>query len=148
MKYLTSILTVSTALLFLGAGSTASASPMAMSSMPAIPQTCHPNWHKRWHHSMRPGFNPLMGAVFADLRAIRKLSMLSGDRAELVATYQHILASTQNPILRNYAYLHLARLQLHVSNSHAALATLRKSLDENLVLLNKRRQDRQAPAAK
>ncbi len=74
--------------------------------------------------------------------------MLGGDRAELAATYQHILASTRNPILRNYAYLHLARLQLRVSNSHAALATLRKSLDENLAILNKHMQVRHPPVAK
>jgi len=39
-------------------------------------------------------------------------------------------------MLRNYAYRHLARAELQVSNTDQAIATLRQNLDENLTQLN------------
>lgn len=92
------------------------------------------NWRR-----MQPG---PVGAAIADLNGIRRLYLLEGKRQDLAELYRYVLSKTQNPALRNYAYRHLARAELQVTNTDQAIATLRQNLDENLVRLN------QAPASK
>ena len=83
-----------------------------------------------------------VGAAIADLNGMRRLYLLEGKRQDLAELYRYVLSKTQNPALRNYAYRHLARAELRVTNSDQAIATLRQNLDENLTRLN------QAPASK
>ena len=72
-----------------------------------------------------------MGA-FADLHALERLYRTSGRGKELADVYNEVLAKSQNPRLRTYAYHRLARLQAQPANVDQAIATLRKSLSENL----------------
>jgi hypothetical protein len=88
-------------------------------------------------HRSGPG-----GAVIADLFRIERLYMASGKASQLPALYNDVLARTQDQRVRNYVYGRLARAQSRPANADAAIATLRKSLDENLAQLNQR------PAAK
>lgn len=92
--------------------------------------------HRNWR-----GSGPV-GAAIADLNGMRRLYLLEGKRQNLPELYRYVLSKTQNPVLRNYAYRHLARAELQVTNADQAITTLRRSLDENLTRLN------QAPATK
>lgn len=85
-----------------------------------------------WHRFQR---GPL-GAAIADLNGIQRLYLLQGRRKDIADLYRYVLSKTQNPQLRNYAYRHLARAELQVSNTSQAIATLRQNLDENLTQLN------------
>ncbi|MBB3225733.1 hypothetical protein FHW69_000323 [Luteibacter sp. Sphag1AF] len=79
------------------------------------------------HHGMRE-----QGGVIGDLRGLERLYIMQGRAKELPALYNEVLAKSQNPRVRDYAYSHLARAQMQPGNADAAIATLRKSLDENL----------------
>ncbi|WP_109124566.1 hypothetical protein [Dyella sp. C11] len=90
----------------------------------------------------RPGFGgpglggPGMGApespVIGDLAALERLYRESGRTKELPALYNDVLAKSQDPRVRTYVYHQLARVQSAPANTDQAIATLRKSLDENL----------------
>ena len=67
--------------------------------------------------------------------------MVSGRSKELPALYNDVLAKSQNPMVRDYVYRHLARAQMQPQNPDAAIATMRKSLDENLAQDQKRHQE-------
>lgn len=97
-----------------------------------FPAGMHRNWQR---------LGPV-GAAIADLNGMRRLYLLEGKRQDLAELYRYVLSKTQNSTLRNYAYRHLARAELRVTNSDQAIATLRQNLDENLTRLN------QAPASK
>ncbi|HEX7112156.1 MAG TPA: hypothetical protein VF216_06915, partial [Mizugakiibacter sp.] len=56
---------------------------------------------------------------------------------DLPALYKDVLAKTRNPIVRTYAYRHLAHAQLKPANLDQAIATLKQSLDEDLARLDK-----------
>jgi hypothetical protein len=79
---------------------------------------------------------PEVRASVRDLRAIDRLYYVSGRGKDLPALYQDMLAKTQNPQLRNYLSMRLARLQSAPANTDAAMATLRRSLDENIARAN------------
>ncbi|RKE38047.1 hypothetical protein B0G76_4340 [Paraburkholderia sp. BL23I1N1] len=79
-----------------------------------------------------PGF-----AVVNDLEQLRRLYAMSGREGEIVAVYHEVLNKTQDPMLRHYVYDSLAREQLKPANTDAAIATLRTSLSEDLVAVNK-----------
>jgi predicted negative regulator of RcsB-dependent stress response len=72
-----------------------------------------------------------MGA-FADLRALERLYREAGREKDMSGIYNEVLAKSQDPRLRTYAYHQLARLQAKPANVDQAAATLRKSLSENL----------------
>lgn len=76
--------------------------------------------------------SPAVRASVMDLRAIDRLYAAAGRTKELPAFYRDVLVRTQNPMLRNFIYLRLARLQSAPAQPEAAIATLRQSLDENL----------------
>jgi hypothetical protein len=74
---------------------------------------------------------PEMGS-FADLHALERLYREAGRDKELSGLYNEVLAKSQDPELRTYVYHQLARLQAKPANVDQAIATLRKSLSENL----------------
>ncbi|GAB3026708.1 hypothetical protein GCM10027285_05990 [Oleiagrimonas citrea] len=76
------------------------------------------------------------GAVISDLRQLSRLYRAAGKADQLPALYKDVLSKTQNPMVRNYAYDALARAQMRPRDPNAAIATLRKSLNENLTRLN------------
>ena len=75
---------------------------------------------------------PARFAAMRDLRALQHLYLMQGRRGDAEALYRQVLARTRDPILRNFAYARLARLQALPANPDAAIATLRAALDENL----------------
>lgn len=83
------------------------------------------------------------GGAFADLRALERLYRESGREKELAGVYNDVLAKTQEPRLRSYVYHRLARLQARPANLDQAIATLRKSLSENLANEAKRHAERE-----
>ena len=78
------------------------------------------------------GFGGPGSAVISDLHELEHLYLMTGRAKELPALYNDVLAKSQDPAVRTYVYHHLARAQLAPSNPDQAIATLRKSLDENL----------------
>ena len=84
------------------------------------------------------------GGVIGDLHSLERLYVLTGRSKELPALYNEVLAKSQNPRVRDYAYRHLARAQMQPANVDAAISTLRKSLDENLAQDQKRHQEMEA----
>lgn len=72
------------------------------------------------------------GGVIGDLRGLERLYMMSGRSKDMAAVYNEVLARSQDPRVRDYAYQHLARLQARPANPDQAIATMRKGLDENL----------------
>lgn len=88
-----------------------------------------------------PGFGGSGAAVISDLHALERLYLASGRAKELPALYNDVLAKTQDPQVRTYVYHHLARAQAAPANPDQAIATLRKSLDENLANEAKQRAE-------
>ena len=112
-------------------GPAAKAAPMAHDAMPG------PMGRPDGGGFGRPGFGrPGMGGpespVIGDLNALERLYRESGRSKELPALYDEVLAKSQDPRVRTYVYHQLARLQAAPANTDQAIATLRKSLDENL----------------
>jgi predicted negative regulator of RcsB-dependent stress response len=93
-------------------------------------------------HRMRMEHGPGMGA-FADLHALERLYRRAGREKELSGVYNEVLAKSQDPHLRTYAYHQLARLQARPADVDQAIATLRKSLSENLANEAKMRAERE-----
>ncbi len=84
----------------------------------------HPVWH------------PILNLVFRDLHAIRRLSRWTRDPEALEAVYEHVLAISHNPFVRNYVSLKLARLELTRPKGRRSFVLLEKSLDANIMILN------------
>jgi hypothetical protein len=95
--------------------------------------------HRMAGHRMHHGQNGVIG----DLRSLERLYQQAGRGKDMAAVYQDVLAKTQNPRVRDYAHHHLARLQAQPANVDQAIATLRKSLAENLANDAKRQADRE-----
>jgi hypothetical protein len=98
--------------------------------------------HGGWGHHGRGGMRN--AGVIGDLRALERVYVMNGRTKELPALYNEVLAKSQNPMVREYAYRHLARAQMQPQNVDAAIATLRKSLDESLAQDQKRHEEMQA----
>ena len=96
------------------------------------------DWGRHGHGDMRNA------GVIGDLRSLERLYIASGRSKELPALYNEVLAKSQNPMVRDYAYRHLARAQMQPQNVDAAIATMRKSLDESLAQDQKRHQEMEA----
>lgn len=87
------------------------------------------------HHSRgawRHATNRQRSGVISDLHSMERLYEQAGRSKDLAAVYNDVLARSQDPRVRNYVYHRLARLQSRPTNLDQAIATLRKSLDENL----------------
>ncbi len=98
-------------------------------------------WRHGWNHghgmmehrhALLARGMPARFAAMRDLRALQHLYLMQGRRGDAEALYRQVLAHTADPILRNFAYARLARLQALPTNPDAAIATLRAALDENL----------------
>ena len=50
--------------------------------------------------------------MIGDLRELEKLYMMSGRSKDMTAVYNDVLASSQDPRVRDYVYQQLARLQV------------------------------------
>ena len=88
-----------------------------------------------------PGMAGPESPVIGDLAALERLYRESGRSKELPALYNDVLSKSQDPRVRTYVYHQLARLQAAPANTDQAIATLRKSLDENLANAAKMRAD-------
>jgi len=115
---------------------------MAQATTPPPAQPASPPAHAAapgWHHG---DMSPMAGmhdmhrdhdnGVIGDLHALAHLYQQSGRSKEMAAVYQNVLAKSQDPRVRDYAYHHLARLETQPTNVDQAIATLKKGLDENL----------------
>lgn len=127
-----------------------SAAPSAHSSQPAGQQQGQKWGHGGnrdqgrgerggWGHHGRGGMQ--RSGVIGDIRALERLYIVTGRSKELPALYNDVLAKSQNPMVRDYVYRHLARAQMQPQNADAAIATMRKSLDESLAQDQKRHQE-------
>lgn len=117
------------------------ATPMPMHGTGAMRQ--HPGMRGGMHGGMHGGMRHRMGrhhgpagAVIGDLRQMSRLYIMDGKIRQLEQLYKDVLGKTQNPMVRTYVSRKLARLQARPRDTGAALATLRRSLDENLKRLN------------
>ena len=127
------------------------ATPLAMSqdapAAPPAPQAHtppapdHAPMRHRMHR-MHLDRGPGSGAM-SDLHALEHLYRKAGREKELAGIYNEVLSKSQDPHLRTYAYHRLARLQAQPANVDQAIATLRKSLSENLANEAKMRADRE-----
>ncbi|RAO75583.1 hypothetical protein [Dyella jiangningensis] len=89
----------------------------------------------------RPGLEGPGSPVIEDLQALERLYRENGRGKDLQALYNDVLTKTQDPRVRTYVYHHLARAQAAPANIDQAIATLRKSLDENLANEAKQRAE-------
>jgi hypothetical protein len=81
--------------------------------------------------------------VIGNLHALERLYQQAGRGKEMAAVYNDVLARSQDPRVRDYVHKRLARLQAQPANVDQAIATLRKSLDENLANEAKMRAERE-----
>ncbi len=103
----------------------------AATSAQAKPTRTHArSAHERM--SRMHGADQQQGGVIGDLHAMERLYLQAGRSKELTSLYNDVLARSQNPRVRDYAYQRLARLQAQRANVDQAIATLRKALDESL----------------
>lgn len=124
---------------------TADASAAATRSMPrSHPGLMMRSFHNNWSHDANRGRSGVIG----DLRGLERLYLEAGRSKDLTAVYNDVLARSQDPRVRNYVYHRLARLQARPANVDQAIATLRKSLDENLANAAKMRSEREQMRSK
>ncbi len=95
--------------------------------------------HDMWLH----GSHDLRGGVIGDLRGLDRLYRMAGRSKDMAAVYREVLAKSQDPRVRDYAYRQLARLQALPAHVDQAIATLRKGLDESLANEAKMRAERE-----
>ncbi|MCX7513764.1 hypothetical protein [Frateuria sp. STR12] len=106
-----------------------------------LPAPDHAPMHHRMHR-MHMEHGRGMGAM-SDLHALERLYRKAGREKELAGIYNEVLAKSQDTRLRTYAYHRLARLQAQPADVDQAIATLRKSLSENLANEAKMRAERE-----
>ena len=75
--------------------------------------------------------------VINDLEQLHRLYAISGREDEMIGIYHDVLKATQDPMIRNYVYDSLARVQLKPARTDDAIATLRTSLTEDLAELKR-----------
>ena len=97
----------------------------------------HGPGHGGMRHGMHPGMRgPMMmgprGAAIHDMLALEHLYRAQGHVEAVATLYRSVLARSQDPLLRNFAYARLARAELAPRDTGAAILTLRQALDENL----------------
>lgn len=67
-----------------------------------------------------------------NLRQLERLYLIDGRAQDIPALYREVLAKTQNPAVRQFAYNRIARNELKPGDVDQAIATLRQGLDESL----------------
>ncbi len=125
-------------------GAALATGPAQAAPRPMSPPMC---WHRPRMCRRGPMMtHPALFLVFQDLHAIQRLALWTRDPRALEAVYEHVLATSHNPFVRNYVSLRLARLELGRPKTEVSLALLEKTLDENLAILNRRmKMHRQMP---
>ena len=108
-----------------------------MASPPAAQTWMHGHGHDGMHPGMHRGMHGPMkmgprGAAIRDMLALEHLYRAQGHTEAVVGLYRGVLARSQDPLLRNFAYARLARAELAPRDADAAIQTLRQALDENL----------------
>lgn len=97
--------------------------------------------HAGMHPGMHPGMRRAMhgpmafgprGAAIRAMLALEHLYRAQGHTEAVIGLYRDVLARSQDPMLRNFAYARLARAELAPRDTGAAIKTLRQALDENL----------------
>ena len=71
-------------------------------------------------HGMGRGMH--RSPVISDLRSLERFYMIEGKAKELPALYNDVLAKTKNPMVRDYVYHRLARIQITAGDTAGALA--------------------------
>lgn len=66
------------------------------------------------------------------LRELERLYLIGGRAQEIPTLYRDVLARTQNPAVRQFAFRRLARTDLKPADVDRSIATLRQGLDESL----------------
>jgi hypothetical protein len=84
-----------------------------------------------------PNVPPPGNVVINDLEQLHRLYAISGREDEMIDVYHDVLKETQDPMIRNYVFDSLARVQLKPARTEDAIATLRTSLTEDLAELQK-----------
>ena len=97
----------------------------------------HGPGHAGMRHGMHPGMHGPMafgprGAAIRDMLALERLYRAQGHIEAVVSLYRDVLAHSQDPLLRNFAYARLTRAELTPRDTGAAIKTLRQALGENL----------------
>ena len=120
---------------FLATTTAAQAASNAPADMAAATDAPHAGPGRGQRHG-RPGFagrqaGPV-AATMRDLRALERLYLLDGRGKDIEGLYRDVLARTQNPAIRQFAYGRIARNELKPADAGKAITTLRQSLDENL----------------
>lgn len=138
MKHTLAIPALGGLALALGLVVASAAEPPAPGMMPPPAQAWmhgphHGGIHHGMHHRMR---GPMMmgprGAAIHDMLALEQLYRSQGHVEAVAALYRSVLARSQDPLLRNFAYARLARAELAPRHTGAAILTLRQALGENL----------------
>jgi hypothetical protein len=75
--------------------------------------------------------NPVFQTI-RNLRELERLYLVDGRAQDIPALYREVLAKTQNPAVRQFAYNRIARNELKPGDVDQAIATLRQGLDESL----------------
>ena len=111
---------------------------MNQADMPMMNGFHHPGMmmghSDQWRH------DPAHAAIM-DMWGIENLDRMSGHSQDLTTLYNHVLQKTQNPEVRHYVYMHLARSEMKPTNVNQAIATLQKGLDEDLAHLAADKKD-------
>ena len=109
---------------------TPSATPVATGAEAASPP----------RHGWRRGRGERLAALRAspvfqtvrNLHELERLYLIDGRAQEIPALYRDVLARTENPAVRQFAYQRIARYDLKPGDVDKSIATLRQSLDESL----------------
>lgn len=67
-----------------------------------------------------------------NLRELERLYLIGGRAQEIPTLYRDVLARTQNPAVRQFAFSRLARIELKPADVDRSITTLRQGLDESL----------------
>ena len=126
--------------LALGLVVASAAEPPAPGMAPPPPAQAwmHGPGHGGMHHGMHHGMHGRMmmmgprGAAIRDMLALEHLYRAQGHVGAVATLYRSVLARSQDPLLRNFAYARLARAELAPRDTGAAIKTLHQALDENL----------------
>ena len=89
-------------------------------------------WHKGRGERRAAMRNSPVFQTVRNLRELERLYLIGGRASEIPALYQDVLAKTENPAVRQFAYNRIALNQFKPGDVDRSIATLRQSLDENL----------------
>ena len=115
---------------FARAADPASAPTAAAASDPNAPAP-H-GWRKGRGERMAAMRNSPVFQTVRNLRELERLYLIGGRASEIPALYQDVLAKTENPAVRQFAYNRIALNQFKPGDVDKSIATLRQSLDESL----------------